>query len=791
MSRIGTRLLLVLCFLLALAPYVAAEDPPAAGDAELDVIELKSGSSWTGRILKEDKDRVVLSQGSDKGGSAEITFRREDIRRIKRGAGGPAPRGGARALRDEHFLLRSGGRIVGTRRLELWSVQTGGKPAYRIRETRTFFAQGPQLPGTSTHMEEYVDLEFRPLLLSFREVGEASSDSDGPARYERNVSGRVRGGVWNGVSATGGDARPVKVPAAAGTRGRLGFREHLLRGVREVRLYDTRVLDPNAEGLVSVRAGFASIPLDATEKARGHEFHWEEGGRRLISFFHADTTVLREEIAEGVTAVPVSREQAEAARGDERKGPTDPEDGLIKLAEAGIGFNLPDRLWTWKPALPSPANTGWRVLGRLDTRVYLADVRIEWHPRSGTTETAPAQVEGWLVRRLRSASPDLRVVAGRRNVVGVSGAWQMEFSGTLKAESIRTIALVVDRPLGRVVLLLACPVAAWELCARVAGYAPDTSVIQWERHPDLLWRPSPGQDTFFGEDDSQTGEQRLPIHINRHGQRGPDYPLDKPSGELRVIFVGDSLTFGPGVRDEETYVTRYQSLCDADAGFDGTVRAVNAAANGYATFQYLRHAETQLERLDPDLYVVAIFFGNDMELVRDDQMSTPIWLDKLKRRSAVANYLRERMRESWVEERAERANSSIEEVENELLEYAGIRAREMPVATQLQLWIHSIEHLESIRDVTDRLGARLAVLLLPSHVVADEVASSLDFQTWKWFKAELSKRGFATVDPLPEMREVEELWLPFNRGHYTAEGHAAVARAFLRGTREHGLLDQP
>ena len=55
----------------------------------------------------------------------------------------------------------------------------------------------------------------------------------------------------------------------------------------------------------------------------------------------------------------------------------------------------------------------------------------------------------------------VKVIAPRSEIDGLPKAWRLELSGTLKKESVRTIAVVVDREAGRVVLLLAGPAGAW------------------------------------------------------------------------------------------------------------------------------------------------------------------------------------------------------------------------------------------------------------------------------------------------------------------------------------------
>ena len=464
-----SRLLLAAAVLALLGSLVlgvvgvahASEDEEAAA---LDTVILKNGSVWEGRILQDTDTRVVMERVSKTGGVGRITFPRDEIKLIRRGRPDAArtSEGGPRLLREEWFLLRSSARIIGTRRLELWAVKSRGEPGFRIEEAVEYFAQGPQLPGTRTHRTEEVDQRFLPTLLAYREEGDPSTVEGGPARYARSVSGRVVDGEWRGSSYRGGMTNRCVIQLPKGTRGPLGTREHLLRVPRRVGLLDLRVIDPDREEIVHVRAGFTSVTKDPSGRRPGHEFHWESDGRRFISYFDAKQNTIQEQISEGVMAVPVSREQAEAAAQQAGRASSQVGGREIKLAEAGIAFTPPGPLWTWDAKDASPGNTGWRVLGRLHNAVMVTDVRVEWHPHTASTEKAPDAVQQWLERRLRSVSGDIKALDERRELTGIEGGWQLDLQGTLRKESVRTVAVVVDRPGGRVVLLLAGPAGAWE-----------------------------------------------------------------------------------------------------------------------------------------------------------------------------------------------------------------------------------------------------------------------------------------------------------------------------------------
>src|ERR1044071_10159386 len=54
--------------------------------------------------------------------------------------------------------------------------------------------------------------------------------------------------------------------------------------------------------------------------------------------------------------------------------------------------------------------------------------------------------------------------------------------------------------------------------------------------------------------------QGIPVDINSHGFRGPEIPYEKPPATFRILNLGDSVVMGWGVRQEDTYGRRLESL---------------------------------------------------------------------------------------------------------------------------------------------------------------------------------------------------------------------------------------
>jgi hypothetical protein len=438
------------------------EPPPAAPSRPLDEVTLFTGAVFEGWITHEDARSVVLELPSECGGSGKIQLPRERIRAIRR-ATDPRHRSSPEDLRDAWFLLQSGGRIVGTRRLSLRRVTTpDGPPGWMLEERLTHFGHGPHVPEIRIEQREAVDLIFRPLRTEYREVGEAPSHPSAPGRYERFVLGNVERGTWRGRSGNAGDLASTELPLPDGVRGRLGTREDLLRR-RETGLGSVTFLETSGQRLATARAGYSALDLSDGQGGTYDEFVWEEGGRRLTTRL-AGGRILSEEVAEGVVAIAASEAQAQAAQAG-ANDPTGRGTGeAIVLPEVGLAFELPGPSWSYERVERSPSASGPRVVGRMSTPIHVADVRIEWDPDGAAAAPGFEEGRARLFHRLRAVCPDLAVVEVARRVEGLTQAWRVTMRGTLKGESVYTVAVVVDRGPSRTVFLCACPEASWDAC---------------------------------------------------------------------------------------------------------------------------------------------------------------------------------------------------------------------------------------------------------------------------------------------------------------------------------------
>ena len=322
---------------------------------------------------------------------------------------------------------------------------------------------------------------------------------------------------------------------------------------------------------------------------------------------------------------------------------------------------------------------------------------------------------------------------------------------------------------------------------RLAGYGPSTH-LRWFAHPDLHYTAAPNQRGEVQVADKKAGEASVQIAINAHGQRGEDYPLEKPVGEVRIVALGDSLTFGPGVGNEQTYLAVAQQAFRDDPPGKGTLRLVNTAANGYSTWHYQQWVRTQLDTYDPDVLLLCLYIGNDMTISTKHRMFNPVPFPRLVRNSAIGHYLLEnnrplltRLYKSWYDD----PDGTLEPIAPELQRFVNVPEDDLGFDDKMALWRHALTHIAAMKEAADAAGVPLLCLLIPqSHMVSQEG----DFPLYTWLARTLDGQGIAVLDPREALRPLGmDGWHSYDPGHFNVAGHAALGRYLADALRARGF----
>ena len=159
-------------------------------------------------------------------------------------------------------------------------------------------------------------------------------------------------------------------------------------------------------------------------------------------------------------------------------------------------------------------------------------------------------------------------------------------------------------------LLLAIGAGLGALVAEIA--------VRWLQ-PQAVWIQTPGLYELdpaggvklrpgYRGDSINRVEYATRVNVNSDGLRGPELEV-KRKGVLRILSIGDSLTYGVGVEDDEVFALRVADhLVRAGIAAEG----LNGGVPGMGTPQEVDWLERHGLPLEPDVVILGVYAGNDL-----------------------------------------------------------------------------------------------------------------------------------------------------------------------------------
>ncbi len=310
------------------------------------------------------------------------------------------------------------------------------------------------------------------------------------------------------------------------------------------------------------------------------------------------------------------------------------------------------------------------------------------------------------------------------------------------------------------------------------------------RDPDLGWRLKPGVRGSWGLE---------PATINAHGLRGAELPPPGQVEQFRILFLGDSVTFGYRVRDDEPFPLHTGRNLNA-RNPERMVVPLNAGTGGYSPWQEYEFLVRYGLDLDPDLVLVCFVLNDVTEkfsLVQFGGSELGFQLrhtveglgDRLAGWSSIfafGSYLRDRVRFGGEPAAAAR--------EIERLQVMDLLYDEKKELTD-QAWDLTTENLDKIfqRCREEKIPAMLVILPYAFQLQNPEAFG----RPQRTLARHAAEQGIDTVDLLPLLRqdlEQRKLGIPsffLDDNHLTAEGHRAVARLLADEIHRRGLTGGP
>ena len=121
-----------------------------------------------------------------------------------------------------------------------------------------------------------------------------------------------------------------------------------------------------------------------------------------------------------------------------------------------------------------------------------------------------------------------------------------------------------------------------------------------QSHPVRVWTNRPGWVESRGE---------VSYRINSSGLRGPELPLEKADDERRILFLGDSITFGVGLNEQDCFVWQLPPPAEQSHSAE-RLTVVNCSVIGYSPWQEHDLLASECLKYQPDV-VVQVFCLND------------------------------------------------------------------------------------------------------------------------------------------------------------------------------------
>lgn len=251
----------------------------------------------------------------------------------------------------------------------------------------------------------------------------------------------------------------------------------------------------------------------------------------------------------------------------------------------------------------------------------------------------------------------------------------------------------------------------------------------------------------------------VPVRTNSLGFRDDEFAREKPDGETRVLAVGDSFTFGHGVRAEDGWVERLEDALETRLG---TVQVINGgfATGAHRTADYTPWIAQDGLALDPDLVIIGLCL-NDIGEFPMAVAAPPVESPWLGGASHVLTAIQERRQR--------------EAFEAQPLPDAAILLDLVP-----EPWLETQAALRTMRDLCAEQGAGFLVVVFPMFFRLErerypflEVHARID--------AFCTEAGIDHVDlyPVFEGRDDRSLWVHPSDQHANPRGHALIAESLL------------
>jgi len=120
---------------------------------------------------------------------------------------------------------------------------------------------------------------------------------------------------------------------------------------------------------------------------------------------------------------------------------------------------------------------------------------------------------------------------------------------------------------------------------------------------ELIWKLRPNSEDVYGD---------VRYEVNAKGLRGPELDYAKPANVKRILYLGDSVTIGYRLAHyAQAFPHQIESLLEDRTHLE--IETINAAVDGYSTWQEYGYLRREGINYQPDLVVVGFVLNDVLE----------------------------------------------------------------------------------------------------------------------------------------------------------------------------------
>jgi lysophospholipase L1-like esterase len=312
-----------------------------------------------------------------------------------------------------------------------------------------------------------------------------------------------------------------------------------------------------------------------------------------------------------------------------------------------------------------------------------------------------------------------------------------------------------------------------EIVLRLLGYAgaPEALIgnIRHVDDPILNWRFVPN---------STVQDGNVVSYYNRAGFRDTEHAVEKPAHITRVIIVGDSVTEGSGLRQEELFASYLQALLGS------RYEIINLGMSGLNTLQEIHILDMEGMKYAPDIVVVN-FILNDCDFFSEFHAAERFHKKKDEKIGLPGDITIDPHLKRWLKSLA-----LVYFVKGRMEYLQGVITGKEEKNYYLSLWDNPECHkrilagFESLQILQRQHGFGVHVLLWPLLINYEHYEFSFIHE---WVTQMAEEKGFKVLDLLPaySSKWYRDLQVTAEDNvHLYGEGHRLSARTYVDWSRQ-------